>query len=186
MSKTSADKYVDDIISLMNKENSLANLSRDALDAIIKDGRTSLFEVVDKDQKNLMLELIKKYSSYEFDLPEDLFTKFNVLLYRHRKFNWQNINPTTRFNFLFRILLRSETVKTNGTIHVPFFYYLAATYKGYTLDMVREHIEEIKGNLHVGEIDPFKKDSHVELYLEIMNEYNNSLPDDLKIWLKLR
>jgi len=72
-------------------------------------------------------------------------------------------------------------------IRLPFLFYLAATYKNYTLSIVEKHLKEIPFLLEkYPALLEFDTTNSEEKYLNIMKKYNKNLPDDLKLWLELQ
>jgi hypothetical protein len=177
-----AKRWVNELLSIINKEETLASISVNMLDKIIKDGRVSLFQVTDKKQRKLVLNLIEEYSEQE--IPNSVLVISNVFFYRHRKIHWQYISAYDKVDILFKILIRFDELEINETIEIPFFYYVAAVYDKFTIDMVQEHVREIDSNYYTESFQ--SKEKQINNYLSIMKQYNKKLPDDLKLWLKLR
>jgi hypothetical protein len=70
-----------------------------------------------------------------------------------------------------------------ATARMPLMLYVAATFERYTVDMVENHVEEIKSGTYAGNRGV---SIEAETYLRVIGKYNRNLPDDLKLWLELR
>jgi hypothetical protein len=62
---------------------------------------------------------------------------------------------------------------------IPLIFYIAATKKDYTLEMIEKHVQEIDYGFHYNIRSS-------EDYIEVIKKYNKNLPDDVKLWLELR
>jgi hypothetical protein len=177
-----ARKWVDELLSMINKEGTLANISVNIIDGIIRDGRVSFFKVTNEEQKKLIMTLIKEYSDQE--IPDSVLAISDVFIYRERKINWQYIDLDDKINILFKVLIRFDETEFDETIEIPFFYYTAAVYDKFTLEMVQDHIQEIESDYYMESFQ--SKEKQINNYLSVMKQYNEKLPDDLKLWLELR
>jgi hypothetical protein len=87
-------------------------------------------------------------------------------------------------NSKIRLVCGEEFSESYDEYELPAIYYVAATFEGYTLGMVQDHLEEIESGIYdaYGE----RPEDTSRKYLNAMSKHNKNLPDDLKLWLSLR
>jgi hypothetical protein len=172
----SKKKRIWKLLALISEEGTLANLSVALMDNMIGDDRVTSFEVKKPAERELMLSISRTVYGLNFKDGD-----FQVDLVRHRKI-WE-LSDLATIGFIARVSVFSATILSEP-LDFPFMYYLAATYQGYTLDMVQEHVQEIKDGYHTRTAYSIK--DQVDNYLKVMKEYNKSLPEEVKLWLQLQ
>jgi hypothetical protein len=173
--KSKSDSRIWKLLALISEEGTLANLSVGEIDKMIGDNRVTRFEVKNPAKRQLMLSISRTVYGLNFEDGD-----FQVEIIRHRKI-WE-LSDLATIGFIARVSVFSATILSEP-LDFPFMYYLAATYGGYTLEMVQSHVAEIAAGYHTRTAYTIK--DQVENYLKIMKEYNKNLPDELKLWLEL-
>jgi hypothetical protein len=174
--KSKSNSRIWKLLALISEEGTLASLSVAGIDEMIGDNRVTRFKVKNPAERQLMLSISRTVYGLDFEDGD-----FQVDLIRHRKI-WE-LSDLATIGFIARVSVFSATVLSEP-LDFPFMYYLAATYGGYTLEIVQSHVAEIAAGYHTRTAYSIK--DQVDNYLKVMKEYNKSLPEEVKLWLELR
>jgi hypothetical protein len=171
--------YSKKIISLLRNETSLFSLSKKFREKFMPDKRRTHQEIKPKQINfNLARKILEEvFGEYVPEEPKNLgHILFTIDRSRNTEFmqiSFGSMMDTDEWG-------RHISTPWENFISLPVVFYIAATYKNFTFEILQSHLEEIKTlysdlDLVFGEKE----------YLAVVKKYNKKLPADVKLWLEL-